>query len=95
MVDTDFYVPPGKQGRLAAMYGLPDLAAPDMTFSKLVQAWESGFNERIDVSKTYPASKSDGFARGGHGLFSTALDYMRLAQMLLNRGQLDGTRRLG
>lgn len=33
-----------------------------------------------------------GFARGGHGLFSTAWDYMRFAQMLLNRGELDGVR---
>ena len=31
-------------------------------------------------------------ARGGHGLFSTVSDYMRFAQMLLNRGELDGVR---
>ena len=95
MVDTDFYVPPEKQDRLATMYGLPDLAAPNMTLSKLLKAWESGFNEQIDVSRTYPFSKPDGFARGGHGLFSTAGDYMRFAQMLLNQGKLDGTRILG
>ena len=95
MVDTDFYVPSEKQDRIATMYGLPDVAAPNMTLSKLAEAWESDFNERIDVSDTYPASKSDGFARGGHGLFSTAWDYMRFAQMLLNQGELDGRRILG
>jgi CubicO group peptidase (beta-lactamase class C family) len=95
MVDTDFYVPPKKQDRIATMYGSPDVAAPNMTLSKLVEAWERGFNERIDVAETYPASKSDGFARGGHGLFSTAWDYMRFAQMLLNQGELDGARILG
>ncbi len=95
MVDTGFYVPAEKQERIATMYGLPDLAAPNMTLSKLGKAWESGFNERIDVSQTNPASKLDGFARGGHGLFSTAWDYMRFAQMLLNQGELDGTRILG
>jgi CubicO group peptidase (beta-lactamase class C family) len=95
MVDTDFHVPPEKQDRIATMYGLPDLGAPDMSLSKLVEAWESGFNERIDVSATNPASKSDSFARGGHGLFSTAWDYMRFAQMLLNQGELDGARLLG
>ncbi len=95
MVDTDFYVPTEKQDRIATMYGLPDIAAPNMTVSKLAEAWESGFNERIDVSVTYPASNSGSFARGGSGLFSTAWDYMRFAQMLLNQGELDGTRILG
>jgi len=32
---------------------------------------------------------------GGHGLVSTAADYLRLAQLLLNRGELDGVRLLG
>lgn len=95
MTDTDFYVPPEKRDRLATMYGCPDVAAPGMTFSKLMEAWENGFNERIAVSGTYPVSKPDGFARGGSGLFSTAWDYMRFAQMLLNQGELDGTRILG
>jgi CubicO group peptidase (beta-lactamase class C family) len=29
---------------------------------------------------------------GGFGLYSTAMDYLRLAQMLLNEGELDGVR---
>jgi CubicO group peptidase (beta-lactamase class C family) len=95
MIDTDFYVPPEKRNRLASMYGLPDLAAPGMTLSKLMEAWMNGFNERLDVSETYPATDPNGFARGGHGLFSTAWDYMRFAQMLLNQGELDGARILG
>jgi CubicO group peptidase (beta-lactamase class C family) len=32
---------------------------------------------------------------GGGGLWSTAEDYLRFAQMLVNRGELDGTRILG
>ena len=92
MTDTDFYVPPKKRGRLATMYGLPDLLAPGMTASKLEKTWGSGFNERIDVSDTYPAIIPHGFARGGYGLFTTAWDYMRFAQMLLNLGELDGAR---
>ena len=95
MVDTGFYVPPDKQDRLTAMYGLPDLCAPNMTFSKLIEAWENGFNERIDVSDTNPADGKNDFARGGHGLFSTTWDYMRFAQMLLNQGDLNGQRILG
>ena len=86
MVDTGFSVAPEEQHRIATMYGLPDLCAPEMTMSKLIEAWSSGFNERIDVSATYPASKSVAFARGGHGLFSTSWDYLRFSQMLLNQG---------
>ena len=33
-----------------------------------------------------------GLASGGGGLYSTAADYFRFAQMLLNGGELDGTR---
>ncbi len=66
-----------------------------MSLSKLIEAWTKGFNEEIDVSDTYPVSKSKTFARGGHGLFSTAWDYMRFAQMLLNQGGLGGERILG
>jgi len=33
-----------------------------------------------------------GFARGGAGMFSTISDYARFGQMLLNGGELDGTR---
>ena len=95
MIDTGFHVPAEKQHRLATMYGLPDVNGPNMTLSKLVAAWSKGFNERIDVSETYPVAKSDSFARGGYGLFSTAWDYMRFAQLLLNQGELAGVRILG
>lgn len=32
---------------------------------------------------------------GGHGLVSTAADYLRFAQLVLNKGELDGVRLLG
>jgi CubicO group peptidase (beta-lactamase class C family) len=90
LTDTGFSVPTRDQGRIAKMYGHPDIATH--TFSQVLEAWESGFNERIDVEKTYPATNKHSFARGGHGLFSTAGDYMRFALMLLNRGALGGVR---
>ncbi len=46
----------------------------------------------VDISKTYPTNNTTTFARGGHGLFSTATDYLRFAQMLINRGELDDER---
>jgi CubicO group peptidase (beta-lactamase class C family) len=41
-----------------------------------------------------PRKKATLFA-GGHGMMSTAGDYLRFAQMLVNGGQLDGVRILG
>ena len=90
MTDTGYSVPPEKRDRIATMYGHPDVATN--TFSGIFEAWQAGFNERIDVETTYPTANTHSFARGGHGLFSTAWDYMRFAQMLLNRGELDGVR---
>ncbi len=92
MVDTAFGVPEAKLDRLSAMYGLPDLIGENQTFGAIFGAWLNGFNERIDVSGTYPTDTPDVFVRGGVGLFSTIGDYGRFAQMLLNGGQLDGTR---
>jgi CubicO group peptidase (beta-lactamase class C family) len=40
-------------------------------------------------------SRPPGFEMPGGGLVSTAMDYARFAQMLVNRGQLDGERVLG
>ena len=41
------------------------------------------------------AEKGRGFPTGGAGMFSTAGDYARFAQMLLSGGELDGVRILG
>jgi CubicO group peptidase (beta-lactamase class C family) len=95
MTDTAFGVPDAKLERLAAMYGLPDLFAKGQTFGALFEAWTNGFNERSDVSDTYPTDSPDVFVRGGIGLYSTIGDYMRFAQMLVGDGELDGTRLLG
>jgi CubicO group peptidase (beta-lactamase class C family) len=95
MTDTAFGVPAEQRGRLAAMYGLPDICAEGMTFSRLYGHFLDGYNQRSDVSATYPADTPDVFVRGGIGLFTTAGDYMRFALMLCNGGQLDGTRVLG
>jgi CubicO group peptidase (beta-lactamase class C family) len=95
MADTGFAVPSKKLDDLAAMYGLPDIAGKDQTMEALVEAALNGVNVRSDVSDSYPTDAPEVFARGGHGLFSTARDYLRFAQMLLNGGELDGHRLLG
>ncbi len=95
MADTGFGVAEADRSRLAAMYGLPDLIGRDYDLSNLIEAALSGFNERIDVSGTYPADTPDVFQRGGLGLFSTIGDYWRFAQMLGNGGTFDGQRIIG
>lgn len=95
MTDTAFGVPDSKLDRLSAMYGLPDLCGENYSATQLVEAALSGFNERIDVSTTYPTGTPDVFVRGGIALFSTTSDYMRFAQMLVNNGAHEGTQLLG
>ncbi len=77
MKDTDFYVPEEKADRLAQVYGY----APD---GKLVA--QEGFGG----SNNYLLDQA--FESGGGGLVSTAMDYMRFAQMVANGGELDGVR---
>jgi len=78
MEDTGFYVPEAKLGRLAATYG----------------PVENGGLELLDAPATSQYSKPPRFLSGGTGLVSTASDYMRFAQMLLDGGELDGVRLL-
>ena len=80
MTDTSFDVPEEKMGRLAKLYE----NGPD---GKLREVAKPPYG-------TY-AEKGKGFASGGGGLFSTAGDYLRFGQMLLNQGKLDGQQILG
>ncbi len=79
MEDTDFSVPAPKLGRFAALYG----PAPEGGLRVIAEPGRGGF----DAAPT--------FLSGGGGLVSTAPDYLRFAQMLLNGGELDGVRILG
>jgi CubicO group peptidase (beta-lactamase class C family) len=79
MTDTAFSVDAADAGRLAALY-TPDPA--------------TGQARRLDVLGDAPLSKPSMFSGGG-GLVSTAADYHRFAQMLLNGGEFEGARLLG
>jgi len=46
----------------------------------------------VDGSKTSQFATRPALLSGGGGLVSTADDYLRFAQMMLNRGELDGAR---
>jgi CubicO group peptidase (beta-lactamase class C family) len=77
MVDTDFYVPAAKAPRLATLY------RKSKTRGLVVM-------ERPLFGRD--AGRIPKIASGGGGLYSTADDYARFAQMLLNRGELGGVR---
>jgi len=80
MRDTHFFVPPEQKDRLAAVYAVAD--------GKLERA-PDGPRGQGDYVSGPRASYS-----GGAGLVSTAADYARFLQMLLDGGELDGARLL-
>jgi CubicO group peptidase (beta-lactamase class C family) len=79
MKDAGFYVPAGKRARFSAVY-------------------TTGKNGELMLAAAAPSGRSTDYAAeptmpsGGGGMVSTAADYYRFAQMLLNRGELDGKR---
>jgi CubicO group peptidase (beta-lactamase class C family) len=79
MTDTGFQVKEADAGRLAALY------SPDPRSGRATR------NDLMGGKILEPPSALS----GGGGLASTAYDYHRFAQMLLNGGELDGVRLLG
>jgi CubicO group peptidase (beta-lactamase class C family) len=78
MADTAFYVPAEKLERFAELY--------DYDENGKFHVMTGGLNHDYAAKPAFPS--------GGGGLVSTATDYMRFCQMLLNGGQLDGVRLL-
>jgi CubicO group peptidase (beta-lactamase class C family) len=81
MNDSGFFVAPEKRARLATVYGVGSNGT-------LVRSPENGTGQGdfVDGPRTCFG--------GGGGLTSTAGDYTRFLQMLLNGGELDGVRLL-
>lgn len=92
MNDTSFFVPKNKLNRLMALYS----PTPKGTLQKLDhQVAARGIVSDIpsmvfDGDYSYKGPKT--YFSGGAGLHSTAADYMRFCQMMLNGGELDGKR---
>jgi CubicO group peptidase (beta-lactamase class C family) len=82
MTDTDFVVPEAKWSRMATVY------SPDGSSGiRPMKDPESFANTHMSPVAYY---KSKTYFSGGAGLVSTAADYARFGQMLLNGGTLDG-----
>jgi len=82
MTETGFSVPEGKIKQIMSSY---EFNPNDKKLTNYV----------VDSQKignyAYPYDKDKTFARGGHGLFSTAYDYSLFAKMLLTGKTADGT----
>ena len=80
MADTGFSVPPEKRGRIADITKMGD-------DGKLVRT--------KGQSAAAPGERQHAYPSGAGGLYSTAADYARFCQMLLDGGELDGASILG
>ncbi len=76
MTDTGFFVREDQRARFAACYN----------------ATPQGGLKLQDDPTTSPYLKPPALESGGGGLISTAADYLRFANMLVNGGELDGVR---
>ena len=77
MTDTGFYVPDADYDRFSEVFGHDP---------------ESGALVPVPFPSVQFRRETIGFESGGGGLVSTMDDYGRFAQMLVNRGELDGVR---
>lgn len=80
MNDTAFYVPADKASRLATLY------VGNRETRKIEEA-KTIFDNEAPTYLSPPAMES-----GGGGLVSTTMDYARFAQMIANKGTLEGVR---
>ena len=106
MVDTAFSVPLEKLDRFAALYqlhkegrmkgdkGKEKKAGGDKEKEKEMKADKDRKKRLERVEKDPPLKNGEVrfFPGGGGGLVSTASDYIRFSQMLLNGGELEGVR---
>ncbi|MEM7112723.1 MAG: serine hydrolase domain-containing protein [Chloroflexota bacterium] len=95
MVDTGFYVPEEKHGRFTSMYGSVTIDHPDTSFTRWFGDAMAGVNQKLADASDSRESQPHTLLRGGSGLVSTAMDYWRFCQMMLNNGELNGIRILG
>src|SRR5262245_32809318 len=86
MGDTWFVLPKEKWSRLSAL----NVTGKDKKLTRVGD--ETVTIDGLVVSANNPARDDNKYYSGGAGLVSTAGDYFRFCQMMLNRGELDGAR---
>lgn len=88
MKDTYFYVPQEKVGRLATAYGIFEGKEATRFPDKPV------VDGLMTYDASYPIAGPKKLFSGGGGLVSTAEDYARFCQMMLDNGMVNGKRLL-
>jgi CubicO group peptidase (beta-lactamase class C family) len=88
MKDSYFYLPEDKVSRLAVAYGIFEGKEATRFPDKPVT---DGF---LTYSASYPIAGPKKLFSGGGGLVSTAGDYARFCQMMLDNGMVNGKRLL-
>src|SRR3984957_20005854 len=88
MTDTYFYVPDNKVDRLATAYTYEE----DKGLNRFPDT--PLFDNAMPYSADYPYKGPKKLFSGGAGLVSTAMDYARFCQMMLDEGKVGNTRLL-
>ena len=89
MKDTQFFIAPAQRSRMASLY-IPDGKGGIARAADETIRWGT-----LMFAANLPYQDQRSYYSGGAGLTSTAMDYLRFMQMLLNGGVLDGNRILG
>jgi CubicO group peptidase (beta-lactamase class C family) len=89
MSDSYFFLPDDKVSRLAAAYTYYPEKGLQLIPEKMVLK-----DGDLAYSSDYPSRGPRTYFSGGGGLCSTAEDYYRFCQMVLNKGELNGVRLL-
>eukprot|EP00462_Mataza_sp_D1_P013908 CAMPEP_0175164162 /NCGR_PEP_ID=MMETSP0087-20121206/26229_1 /TAXON_ID=136419 /ORGANISM="Unknown Unknown, Strain D1" /LENGTH=423 /DNA_ID=CAMNT_0016453101 /DNA_START=86 /DNA_END=1357 /DNA_ORIENTATION=+ len=103
MADTKFYVPAAQRHRFVSNYmpnrkkgGLYNInRTTTLPYSPPPYAGENQEDKKQEGRGGDTGQLPYRFCAGASGLVSTAHDYLRFAQMLLNKGELDGVRIIG
>jgi CubicO group peptidase (beta-lactamase class C family) len=91
MTDTSFWVPASKAKRLATVYWLHNGTLTTLD-TKHGYPTDSGVRTIVEPWSVNSYTANHKRKGGSFGLLSTAKDYWRYAQMMLNGGELEGTR---
>lgn len=94
MQDTAFHVSADKSNRLLPMYGARDLG------QVMSESDKPNTLSEMNVDAGYPSTitgdnANSGFYRGGHGLFSTLVDYQKFINVLQTGKSLEGQTVIG
>lgn len=81
MQDTYFYLPPAKAGRLVELYAKPSMESPLTLHTD-------------ESNRRFPVAGKQTLHLGGAGLVSTAVDYAKICQLILNGGEFNNVRLL-